>query len=103
MIARISPAISRDGPMAGFIVGATRPGSNVTSPQRPSPAFRLAGMRAAEEHTERPELLRPPETPGPARAARFHTILGRRLGRLVEHVISWNRGYRDRKLLASMD
>jgi len=60
-------------------------------------------MRAAEEHTERPELLHLPETPGPARAARFHTILGCRLGRLVEHVISWNRGYRDRQLLASLD
>jgi uncharacterized protein YjiS (DUF1127 family) len=63
----------------------------------------LAGMRAAEEHTERPELLHPPETPGPARGARFHTILGRRLGRLVEHVISWHRASRDRRFLAGLD
>jgi len=89
--------------MAGFIVGATRPGSSVTTPQRRSPAVRLAGIRAAEEHAERPELLHPPETPRPARAARSHTILGRRLGRLVEHVISWHRASRDRQFLAGLD
>jgi len=76
----------------------------VTSPQRPSPAVRLAGMRsAAEERTERPELLHPPETPRPERAARLHTILGRTLARSVEHVISWYQGFRDRQLLASLD
>jgi uncharacterized protein YjiS (DUF1127 family) len=60
-------------------------------------------MRAAEEHTERPELRHPPGTPHPARAARFRTILGRRLARLVERVIAWDRGYRDRQFLASLD
>ena len=60
-------------------------------------------MRAAEGHTERPELRHPTGTPHPARAARFRTILGRRLARLVERVIAWDRGYRDRQFLASLD
>ncbi len=60
-------------------------------------------MRAGEERTERRELLHPPETPRPERAARFHTILGRTLARLVKHVISWYQGYRHRQLLVNLD
>ncbi len=60
-------------------------------------------MRAAEERTERLERLLPPEAPRPERAARFHTILGRTLARLVKRVIAWYRGRRDRQLLASLD
>lgn len=70
------------------------------------PAAQLAGMRAAEDRTERPELLHPLETPRPeraGRAARFRTILGRTLVRLVEPVISWDQRRRDRRLLASLD
>lgn len=67
------------------------------------PAVQLAGMRAAEERTERPELLHPPETPRPKRAARFRAILRRTLVRLVEHVLSWDQRRRDRRLLASLD
>ena len=70
------------------------------------PAVQLVGMGAAEERTERPELLHPPETPRPeraGRAARFRTILGLTLVRLVEQVISWDQRRRDRRLLASLD
>lgn len=37
------------------------------------------------------------------RAARSGAFPGRTLARLVERVISWYRGYRDRRLLAGMD
>lgn len=67
------------------------------------PAGRSAGRRAVEEPTGRPELLHPPETLRPKRAARFRAILGRTLVRLVEHVISWDQCRRDRRLLASLD
>jgi len=60
-------------------------------------------MRGAEERTERLEFLRPLEAPRPERAGCFRTILGRSLVRLVEHVISWNQGRHDRRLLASLN
>ena len=69
-------------------------------------AVQLAGMRAAEERRERPELLHRPETSRPERADRavgFHAILGRTLIRLVEHVILWDQCRRDHRLLASLD
>ena len=75
----------------------------MTFPQRPSPAVQLTGLRAAEERRESPEFLHPPETPHPESAARIHTILGRRLARSAEHLISWYQGFRDRQLLASLD
>ena len=69
-------------------------------------AVQLAGMRAAEKRTERTDFLRPPETSRPERAGRaahFRTIFGRKLVRLVEHAISWDRRRRDRRLLASLN
>jgi uncharacterized protein YjiS (DUF1127 family) len=60
-------------------------------------------MHAAKERTERLELLHPLEMRHPERAARFRTILRRTLARLAKHVISWNRGRHDRRLLASLD
>jgi uncharacterized protein YjiS (DUF1127 family) len=63
-------------------------------------------MRAAEEPTERPELLHPLETLRPERAsaaARLRTILGRTLVRLVEQVIARDQRRRDRRLLAILD
>ena len=60
-------------------------------------------MRGAEERTERPELLHPPETARPERAVRFHNILGRIFARLIKHIFWLHQGYRNRQLLASLD
>ena len=71
--------------MAGSSFRAIAPRPDATAPQRPSPAVRPAGMRAAEEPAQR---LRLP--PG-------------RLARWAEHLIAWYQGFADRRLLASLD
>jgi uncharacterized protein YjiS (DUF1127 family) len=67
---------------------------------------RLVGMDAADERTERPERLQPPEASRPdraGRAVRFRARLDGALVWLVERVIAWRERARGRRLLASFD
>src|SRR5713226_4985967 len=50
MIARIAPAFSRNGQLAGLIFRTTRPGWGAASPQRPIPAVPICKVIARQRH-----------------------------------------------------
>jgi hypothetical protein len=106
VIANIGRALSWEWAIGSiYLLGNTPMRASGISPATVS-AVRCAGMRSAGERAECRKHLRPPQMPRPARgvhAARFRTLLGPTLVRLVDHVIARDRRCRDRRLLAILD